>query len=271
MMLNGAMDLPRTALVTGASRGIGAGIVRRLHAEGYQVGLLGRDRTLLDAIAGELSGGTAVATADVVEQDEVADAVEQVVAQIGPIGLLVNNAGVIEHDEVGLAEADLDDVWRVLTVNVRGPLVVSRTVLPQMIERGGGRIVNVTSGSAYSSGTAYTGYGMSKAALSRMSWALHREYASAGIRVLDLAPGVVVTQMTQGMPLHAGRTAWTSLDEVTDLVVGFGDGLLDDLSGRFVRAGADTVDSLRAAVASIAASDARRLRVPRYGEADPLI
>ena len=84
------------------------------------------------------------------------------------------------------------------------------------------------------------------------------------------SPGTVQTAMTGSMPVHQDRTEWTPVEAVVELVRAFGDGELDALSGRFVRAGTDTVDSLRAAAAQILATDARTLRLAPYGDKDPV-
>lgn len=267
--------MTRTALVTGAGRGIGRGIALGLAAAGYDVALVGRTRAHLDEVAalvGERSPQVrvVVAAADLVDPTEVDDAVARAEDGLGGIGLVVNNAGVIERVETDFVSDDVEDAWRVVETNVRGPMLVAHAVLPAMLARGEGRLLQVNSGSGYSRAGAYTGYGISKGALARLTTLLDAQYRDRGIRTLDLAPGVVATDMTAAMPVHADRTRWTSLDEVVALVRAFGDGELDALSGRFVRAGADTVDTLRVAADRIESSDARRLRVPAYGPDDPL-
>ena len=112
----------RTALVTGAGRGIGRGIALGLAQAGYAVGLVGRTRAHLDAVAEEIGqGDVCVAAADLVDATAVLDAVARVEEELGGIGLLVNNAGVIERAEVPFVEDDVEDSWRVIEANVRGP------------------------------------------------------------------------------------------------------------------------------------------------------
>jgi 3-oxoacyl-[acyl-carrier protein] reductase len=268
----------RTALVTGAGRGIGRGVALGLARAGFSVGLVGRTRSPLEAVADECralnpSGHVVVATGDLVDPDAVAAAVaavEEAFAPLGGLGLLVNNAGVVEHRELPFAADDVADIWRVIETNVRGPLLVTHAVLPGMLARGSGRVVNLNSGSAHRATDVYTGYGISKGALSRFTRLLDHQYGAAGIRVLDLAPGVVVTDMTAAMPLHEGRTEWTPVEAVADLVLAFGDGRLDALSGRFVRAGTDTPASLLAVADRIVATDARVLSLAAYGPDDPV-
>jgi 3-oxoacyl-[acyl-carrier protein] reductase len=264
---------PRTALVTGAGRGIGRGLALGLAAAGYDVGLVGRRREALDDVAAQCAGHgvrTAVATGDLTVPGDARRVVGEIETALGGLALLVNNAGVIEDREVPFGDDDVDDVWRVIETNVRGPLLVTHAALPGMLARGGGRVVNINSGAAHRMAAAYTGYGISKGALARFTTLLDHQYRERGIRVLDLAPGTVVTDMTASMPVHAGRTDWTDLDDVVALLLAFADGRLDRLSGRFVRAGADTPGSLVAAADSIVASDARALRLALHGPDDPV-
>lgn len=268
--------VPRTALVTGAGRGIGRELALALARDGWALGLVGRTTARLESVADEaraLGAPVVVATADLVDAQDVAEAVARVGAGLAPhggVGLLVNNAGVIERSELPFADDDVEDVWRVVETNVRGPLLVTHAVLPGMLARGGGRVLNVNSGSGHRALPTYTGYAISKGALARLTTQLHHQYADAGLRVLDLAPGVVATDMTGAMPVHVGRTDWTDPADVAALALAFARGELDDLSGRFVRAGVDTVESLRAATPAILDADARTLRLATWGPDDPV-
>jgi NAD(P)-dependent dehydrogenase (short-subunit alcohol dehydrogenase family) len=265
--------MTRTALVTGAGRGIGRGLALGLAAAGWSVGLVGRTRAHLDAVADEIraQGGLAVAaSADLVDRLAVLDAVARVEADLGGVGLLVNNAGVIEHDELPFADDDVEDMWRVVETNVRGPMLVTHAVLPGMLARGGGRVVNLASGAGVRPQPVYSGYAISKGALSRLTTVLDRQYRDRGVRVLDLAPGVVRTDMTESMPVHDDRESWTSIEDVVELAVAFGAGELDELSGRWVRAGTDTPASLRRDAAVIVERDARTLRLAYIDDDDPV-
>lgn len=269
---------PRTAVVTGAGRGIGRSLAFGLARAGYAVALVGRSRDTLEAVALEISDGPAeheavVVVADVSDPDAVAAAAQQIEGAFGAhggVGLLVNNAGVIEEHEKPFAEDDVADVWRVIEVNVRGPLLLTHALLPGMLARGGGRIVNINSGSAFRRSETYTGYGISKGALARFTSLLDAQYRDQGLRTFDLAPGVVVTDMTRAMPLHEERTEWTPVEASVDLVVGIGDGELDALSGRFLRAGSDDLASLSTHAYDILVADSRRLAVLPWGLDDPL-
>lgn len=239
-----------------------------------RVGLVARSREPLEAVAAECAaaGQAAVATADVAVAADVGDAVATVQSRLGPVDLLVNNAGRIEPEEVPFAQADLDAWWSVVETNLRGPAVVARAVLPGMIARGAGRILNVNSGFSYRAGDAYTGYAVSKAALARLTATLAHQCRGSGVAVFDVSPGLVRTDMTVDMPMWADvdEGAWTPPQRMVDLVLAVAAGRLDALSGRFLHAGRDDVETLLAAAGRIQARDARVLRLVPYGEDDPL-
>jgi len=301
-------DLPRTAVVTGAGRGIGAGLAAGLAAAGYDVALLGRTRAHLEDVAARIAAvrerpadadadadapadadadadGPADAETDadadarprivvvpveLTDADAVRAAAAQVQDEFGNVGLLVNNAGVIERAELPFAKDDVEDVWRVIEINLRGPLLLTHALLPGMLAGGGGRIVNINSGAGHRGAGQHTGYGISKGALARMTTMLDTQYRDQGLRVFDLAPGVVRTDMTGSMPAHDDRTEWTPLSAVVEMLLALADGRLDALTGRLVRAGADTPATLAAHVEAILAADARRLRLVAWGATDPV-
>jgi len=264
-----------SAVVTGAGRGIGAGIALGLAARGWRLALLGRTashlRDTAERIAARTPGAEVhVIEVDLVDGDRVRSAALAAERALGRVDLLVQNAGVIEHAEVPFCDDDVEDVWRVIETNVRGPLLLAHALVPGMLAAGGGRIVHLNSGSGYRGGTSYTGYYISKGALARLTTQLDTQYRDRGLLVFDVAPGVVATDMTAGMPTHADRTQWTPVEEVAALVDAVGRGELDDLAGRFMRAGADTVASLRDRTGQILATDARRLTLSTWGQDDPM-
>ncbi|WP_419702756.1 SDR family NAD(P)-dependent oxidoreductase [Promicromonospora sp. NFX87] len=267
----------RTALVTGASRGIGREIALGLARAGLDVALLARDATRLAAVAAEIraEGVTAVElTADVSDPAAVRAAVGQAEDTLGSVDLLVNNAGAIESEHP-LWEADPEEWWSVFETNVRGPFLFMRYALPGMIARGGGRVIDLASGaSSHEMGGGYSAYNASKTALTRMGANLHNDGFPRGLRVFELAPGVVRTDMTTGMTLHEGRTRWTPAERVTDVVNAIAAGELDACSGWFLRVSDDTPESLKALAADVARqggeATARRLRVMPAGSDDPL-
>ncbi|MFJ3407203.1 SDR family NAD(P)-dependent oxidoreductase [Promicromonospora sp. NPDC090134] len=272
-----AVPPARTALVTGASRGIGREIALGLARAGVHVALLARDAARLEAVAAEVRAAgvdAVVLAADVSDPAAVRTAVEQAQDALGSVDLLVNNAGAIESEHP-LWEADPDEWWSVFETNVRGPFLFSRWTVPGMIARGGGRVVDLASGaSSHEMRGGSSAYNASKTALLRMGANLHDDGFCHGIRVFELAPGVVKTDMSTGMTLHEGRTEWTPVERVTDVVNAIAAGELDMCSGWFLRVSDDTPESLRARAAEAAEQGAegtaRRLRVLPAGSGDPL-
>jgi NAD(P)-dependent dehydrogenase (short-subunit alcohol dehydrogenase family) len=262
----------KVAVVTGASRGIGAVIARGLALDGYAVCLLARNGSVAAAVADEIgaTGGLAMArSADVTDEDAVGDAVGAVLSAWGRIDVLVNNAGSIEA-EVPLWGADVDQWWSVVTTNVRGPFLMTRAIVPHMIAAGGGRIINLNSGAATAERAELSAYCASKSALARITGATHLAGWAQGIRAFDLAPGVVRTEMTLSMQLHRGRTQWTDPRDVMSLVLALVSGRLDAWSGRFVQARVDTPESLSERAALGMDEDTRTLRLRPWGPTDPL-
>ena len=262
----------RVAAVTGASRGIGAAIAHALADDGYAVCLLARGGSAAAAVASEIEsrGGLAMArSVDVTDEVAVGESVEAVLSSWGRIDLLVNSAGSIEA-EVPLWEADVDQWWSVITTNVRGPFLMTRAVVPQMIAAGGGRVINLNSGAGMAERAELSAYTASKSALARITGSTHLAGWAHGIRAFDLSPGVVRTEMTLSMDLHRGRTQWTDPTDVTDLVLALASGRLDAWSGRFLRAGVDTPASLSERADLGLDDDARTLRLRPWGPTDPL-
>ena len=151
-----ADELSGVALVTGGGRGIGAGIARELADAGMKVAVSSRTREQVEEVAREIDGLGVVA--DVSSPGDAEAMVAEVERELGPIDLLVNNAGVAGWGNKAWEEEPAD-WWRVFEINVLGAYLVSRAVIPRMIERGGGRIVNTGSGSGYLPGQATTAYG----------------------------------------------------------------------------------------------------------------
>jgi len=253
-------ELQGVALVTGGGRGIGANVARELAAAGMQVAVGARSLGQVEAVAGEI-GGLALEL-DVASRASIEAAVARTESEVGPIDLLVNNAG-ISGESKPVWETEPREWWRVFEVNVLGPFLCCRAVLPRMIERGRGRIVNVTSGAAYlpmSGMRANTSYGPSKAALHRFSELLADQVREHGIAVFPISPGLVKTEMTSWASDDA---PWTPPECAPRLVRALASGEFDRLAGRYLHAEHDPPETLRTRIEEILEHDRNAIRLQR--------
>ncbi len=261
----------QVALVTGASRGIGLRLAGALSARGAKVAGTARTLGALQAALGAVSEASGTATlalaGDVADRASVEAVVAETTRVLGPVDLLINNAGLIDEAEVPVWEADVDQWWSVVTSHVRGAQLTIAAVVPQMVRRGSGRVVNLASGMGTRAEPDYSAYSVGKAAQMRLTEALDLSLQGTGALAFNIAPGLVRTDMTASMPKWADHTGWTPPERVVDLVCAVADGELDAWHGRFLRAGVDDP----AAMASREPSGAdRQLRLRPFGPDDPL-
>lgn len=191
----GALD-GKVAVVTGASRGIGAAAARALAAEGAAVALLARSAEACEALAAEIGGAggrTLALGCDVADGRSVAAAVKAVREGLGRADALINNAGTVEP--IGkLGDCDPVAWMRSLEVNLGGPVRLLHALLPDLLA-GGGTVVNLSSGAAHRPLEGWSAYCAGKAALAMLTRSLHLEYGHEGLRVFGFGPGVVDTEM----------------------------------------------------------------------------
>lgn len=250
--------LSGVALVTGGGRGIGANIARELAEAGMNVAVTGRTREQVEAVAAELGGRALVG--DVSRREDVQRWVSEVEAGLGPVDLLVNNAGI--DGPTGPAwEVDPDAWWHVFEVNLLGPYLCSRAVIPSMAARGGGRIVNTGSGAAYlPGGSMSSAYGPSKAALYRFGELLAAQAQEVGVHVFTISPGLVRTAMTERFGDNA---PWTPPELAPRLVRVLASGRADALAGRYLHAEHDDVEELILRADEVIAEDLNAIRLRR--------
>ena len=192
----------RVALVTGAARGIGRAITRRLLADGFHVGALDQDADALTSLeratnaAPSHAGELEILTADVADEASVADAVARVADRWGQIDLLVNNAGIADPFNGPIESLSLDDWNRVIGVNLTGYFLCSKHCTP-WLRRTGGAIVNITSSRAYQSEAETEAYAASKGGIVALTHALSISLGPA-IRVNAVAPGWIDVRDEQG-------------------------------------------------------------------------
>jgi 3-oxoacyl-[acyl-carrier protein] reductase len=246
------------ALVTGGGRGIGRGIALELADAGARVAVAARTREQVETTADEI-GGLAIA-ADVSDRSDVERMVAETERELGPVDLLVANAGIALWERAAW-EVDPSEWWHVLEVNLLGVYLCCRTVIPGMLERGRGRIVNVASGAAYLPGSTSTAYAASKAAVHRFSEILANQLRPHGIPVFSISPGLVRTEMTEdNFPDDA---PWTPPELAPRLVRALASGRLDALSGRYLHAEHDDVEDLARRADEIVAEDMNAIRLRR--------
>ena len=197
----------KTALVTGASSGIGKATAQALAQADFGVALVARSQMKLEALASELkaSGGQAKAVAiDLAEVDQDREKSEGAIAEFGPVDILVNCAGMGYTG--ALSDMPLADWQSVMTLNVTSIFQVVQAALPGMRDRGVGTIVNIASIAAQQSFADWGAYGVSKAALVALSNAIASEESMHGIRVITISPGAVNT------PIWDSDTVQTTFD-----------------------------------------------------------
>lgn len=217
----------RTALVTGASRGIGAAIARALDAAGARVAVTARGRPGLEEVASTLAHDPVVLEADLSAAEAPSLLAEEATSALGSVDVLVNNAAFAHRSStVGLEASVIDLLY---AVNVRAPLLLIAALVPQMSDRGRGSIVNLSSVSGVVGTPNRAAYAATKGAIDAATRSLAVELGPAGIRVNSVAPGAVDTDLwatnravpgvIESIEAQTPLRRWAAPDDVADVVV----------------------------------------------------
>ncbi len=242
----------QVALVTGGGRGIGRAIAFALADAGAAVMAIARSQAEVDetaAVINDREGRAIGLTADVTDRVAVQEVASEAETLLGPIDILVNNAG-IGGQTLPLWETDPDEWWRTVEVNLRGPMLFAWAVLPSMIRRRSGTIVNVGSyaGIRASTGSLVGGsYPTSKAALVRFTDTLAASMEEYNVRAFTISPGLVLTAMTEAIDEFrtVPESAWSPPEAAASLVVRLAAGEGTALNGRFIHVNDDLDEMLR--------------------------
>jgi 3-oxoacyl-[acyl-carrier protein] reductase len=196
----------KTALITGAGRGIGRATAIALAKEGIHIGLIGLNMSNLEKVASELAQydvKVSAATADVTDLESVTHAVEHIKSDLGPIDILINNAGIAKFG--GFLDLSPEEWEKIIQVNLMGVYNVTRVVLPGMIERKSGDIMNISSSAGQKGAPVTSAYSASKFAVLGLTESLMLEVRKHNIRVTALTPSTVVTDLAIETHLVSGN------------------------------------------------------------------
>lgn len=184
----------KTAIITGASRGIGEATARHLAELGMNVVLAARSEGDITRIASEIGDNALAVPCDVASFSEVENLIAKTVEKFGAIDLVLNNAGLI--DPIARIEESDPDAWsKIVDVNLKGVYYAYRSAIPQMLKQGNGTIINISSGAATGALEGWSHYCATKAAVLSLTKCGHKEFSNKGLRIMGLSPGTVATDM----------------------------------------------------------------------------
>ncbi|WP_214626976.1 3-ketoacyl-ACP reductase [Paenibacillus agaridevorans] len=212
----------KVAIVTGAARGIGKATAVALAKEGVNVGLVARSEASLKEVADELKGlgvKAAYATADISSKEQVEAAVEALRSELGSADILINNAGIATFGSV--LDMDPEEWKRIIDTNLLGTYYVTRAVLPQLIEKSGGDIINISSTSGLSGAATSSAYSASKFAVIGFTESLAQEVRRNNIRVTALNPSTVATDLALDLNLikENNDSKFMQAEDIAEVIV----------------------------------------------------
>ena len=269
-----AVPAETIAVITGGGRGIGRHLAEAFAKAGYHVVITATSASRAETSAADIIGATGgsvtgrgLVVDDAASVAEFKDAVIALETETSRrVQVLINNAGQIESTEGPLWEAEPESLSAVVSANVLGVALMVNSFAPVLIDNAeatgrSSRIIDLNSGSGAQGTPAYAVYSASKASLFRIADSVVHFGHDKGLRIFEMAPGVVETAMTKSMPVHdfRGEGDWTTPSQVTDLALALASGSLDAFTGRYVRAGADSEESLLGEISGVLSADSRRL------------
>ena len=258
----------QVALVTGGGRGIGRAIALEYAAAGARIAITARSADQLDETVALVKGqgGTIISIpGDVSDPASVADVCGVVERELGPVTVLMNNAGTTGPFGP-LWEVDAYDWWHTLEIHLRGSFLFINRIVPGMIERGSGRVINMVSGAGIAPRPNFSGYGIAKAAQIRLAETLAVEGKEHGLIAFAMSPGLVITELAEHTMRSADAQKWnrefvdrlsseksadnyeTSMAKVTELALTLASGRADRLSGQHLGPSDDVEALLKQAV-----------------------
>jgi NAD(P)-dependent dehydrogenase (short-subunit alcohol dehydrogenase family) len=277
---------PQHALITGGGRGIGRLLAQSFAAEGAAVGLIARSANELEetvALVDAAGGFAAYEVADVTDEWSLGPAIERLRGRLGPVDVLLNNAGII--GPVGRSwEIDTDEWWRAMDVNVRGTVLTTHLVLPEMVARGRGRVVNLSSQAGVFRWPLVSAYSVSKAAIVKFTENLALETQRYGVAVFSVHPGLLPIGMADAAyadssprgSIEAQVFAWVRNEisegrgadpaAAVDLILRLTSGRYDELTGRQLSVH-DDIDAVLAEIDDVRSRELYVLGVQRLDAA----
>lgn len=257
----------KVALVTGGGRGIGRGIALKYAEAGAAVAITARSLDQLEETASQvraIGGKVIVLQGDVSDPASVADVCARTERELGPVDVLMNNAGTT-GPYGPIWAVDADDWWHTLEIHLRGSFMFTREIVPGMVARGGGRVINMVSGAGVRPNPNFSGYGVAKTAMIRLSETLALEGKEFGIISFAMSPGLVITELAESTMRDPGAQRWRpefverltnekaagnydeSLALVTRLALHLADGTADAMTGHHFNPTDDVVAMVKAA------------------------
>ncbi|REB73301.1 3-ketoacyl-ACP reductase [Cutibacterium acnes] len=211
----------KIAFITGAGRGIGKAVAISLANEGVNVGLLARTEEALKEVVTEVEAlgvKAAYATVDVSSLEEVNEAVATLTRELGKADILINNAGIGKFES--LLDMNPEEWKKIIDVNLMGPYYVTRAVLPQLIEKNSGDIINISSTNGLNGAATSSAYSASKFGLIGMTESLAQEVRRNNIRVTSLTPSTVATELAVQTDLIKGSAEkYMQPEDIAELIV----------------------------------------------------